>query len=159
LELGGSQTSGTISGEGSAFFMISAVPVHDHPVTVEGVHTFFTPQGVQFGEIETETDSFLEMNGLSRKHIDIAVLGINGDFNSDVEYRNMMHHYFAPDTHFAMYKHLCGEYYTSSAFALWLGLVILENQTIPGIAQVMPATGKSYRKLLIYNHYRNSNIH
>jgi len=156
LELASTKTAGTIAGEGSAFFMLSDNPIHDNCIAVEGVHTFFIPQGAQFDEIAAETDNFLQQNNTGRDEIDIVLLGINGDIVSDAGYNNMMENFFIPGTGFAMYKHLCGEYYTSSSFALWLGSVILENQSIPGVTQVLPAAGRSFKKLLIYNHYRNT---
>lgn len=156
LELASSKTSGTIAGEGSAFFMLSGSNLHNQGITVEDVHTFFVPQGAGFEEIAAETDNFLGHNNTGSAEIDVALLGINGDTGSDAGYQWMMKNYFKPDTGIAMYKHLCGEYYTSSSFALWLGLVILEDQSIPGVAQLLPASTKSFKKLLIYNHYRNT---
>jgi 3-oxoacyl-[acyl-carrier-protein] synthase II len=156
LDLASTNTSGTIAGEGSAFFMLSGSENNNHGIFVEDVHTFFVPQGARFDEIAAETDNFLLLNNTGRDEIGIALLGINGDPVSDTGYHWMVKNYFNTGTGIAMYKHLCGEYYTSSSFALWLGSVILEDQSIPGITQLLPAAGKSYKKLLIYNHYRNT---
>ncbi|XHR94482.1 hypothetical protein ACFJIV_30115 [Mucilaginibacter sp. UC70_90] len=49
------------------------------------------------------------------------------------------------------YKHLCGEYPTSSAFALWLTANILKTGSVP--ATIGQAT-TPVKKILIYNHYQ-----
>ena len=64
--------------------------------------------------------------------------------------------YFSAQTGLAFYKHLCGEYYTSSSFALWLASVILETQTIPKITELIPPAKREIEKILIYNHTRNT---
>jgi hypothetical protein len=52
-----------------------------------------------------------------------------------------------------VYKHLCGEYPTSTAFALWLATNILKNGKVPAIMHAPVVSGPG--KILIYNHYKN----
>jgi 3-oxoacyl-[acyl-carrier-protein] synthase II len=53
----------------------------------------------------------------------------------------------------ANYKHLCGEYPTSSAFALWLASNIIDKGTVPTI---VADTTIAPKKVLIYNHYQRN---
>jgi len=146
---------GTIAGEGSAFFMLSADPAGSYPVAVEGLHTFFTPDGAGLPDIIPEIDRFLNSQGIAKHEIGLVLAGINGDADFDKIYYDLSRDYFTADTGIAYYKHLCGEYYTSTSFALWLGSAILDSQIIPSVVQLTPPGGKRLNKLLIYNHIRN----
>ena len=141
LLLLGDKTPGSIAGEGSAFFMLSSVPTHDHHVVVEGVHTFITPDTADESDIIPEIDFFLRNHATDKKEISLLLTGMNGDANFDPVYKRLKQNYFSPQTGLAWYKHLCGEYYTSSSFALWLASVILKTQAIPKITEIsIPST-------------------
>jgi 3-oxoacyl-[acyl-carrier-protein] synthase II len=155
LEMISSGTSGTIAGEGAAFFMISGNSTGESKVTLEGVHTFFNPDGFGPDEIHAEADLFLKSYGTGRNEIDAVILGINGDSDFDFIYYELIKNYFKEEMQFAFYKHLCGEYYTSTSFALWLAKTILETQSVPDIIRVSPGHQKPINKILIYNHFRN----
>lgn len=149
-------SAGTIAGEGSAFFMLSSVPSDDHPVIVDGVHTFLSPDTAEEADIIPEIDRFLTDHGTDKNDISLFLTGMNGDIVFDRIYRSLSQDYFSARTGLAWYKHLCGEYYTSSSFALWLASVILETQTVPKITEISPAAKRKIEKILIYNHTRNS---
>ena len=51
-----------------------------------------------------------------------------------------------------VFKHLCGEYSTASAFAVWLGARIIQRQYVPQIILNQPFKG-SAKNILIYNPY------
>jgi 3-oxoacyl-[acyl-carrier-protein] synthase II len=150
------KSTGSIAGEGSAFFMLSSVPSVDHPVIVEGVHTFISPDTATEGDIIPEIDRFLKNHETDKKDLSLFLTGMNGDIVFDKIYRDLGQDYFSPLTGLVWYKHLCGEYYTSSSFALWLASVILETQSIPKITEIVPPQGKGIKKILIYNHTRNT---
>lgn len=156
LRLLDDQSSGTIAGEGSAFFVISGERSPDHPTAViEGVHTFFAPQPFEQHYVAQEIDRFLHASGTRLQEIDAVMLGVNGDSVYDKTYRTLWDNYFPDHTEYMYYKHLCGEYYTASAFALWLGSVVLGNQ-IPDMARLTRKSSRQVRKLLLYNHFRNT---
>ena len=104
---------------------------------------FFTPDGVRVSMI-----LFLKLTGFwilrvqESMRLGLVLTGINGDAGFDQIYYDLSQDYFAADTGIAYYKHLCGEYYTSTSFALWLGSVILESQIIPPVVQLKPPQGK-----------------
>jgi 3-oxoacyl-[acyl-carrier-protein] synthase II len=150
------KTPGSIAGEGSAFFMLSSVPSGDHHATVEGVHTFITHDTAKETDIIPEIDLFLQKHQTDKKDISLLLTGMNGDVCFDPVYRQLRENYFLQQTGLAWYKHLCGEYYTSSSFALWLASVIIERQAVPEITELIPPGEREIEKILIYNHTRNT---
>jgi hypothetical protein len=99
---------------------------------------------------------FLKNHNTDKEDISLFLTGMNGDAVFDRVYRRLSQDYFSSKTGLAYYKHLCGEYYTSSSFALWLASVILEKQAIPGVTELIPPAKKAIEKILIYNHTRNT---
>ena len=150
------KTPGSIAGEGSAFFMLSSVPSENHYAIVDGVHTFITPDTAKEDEIIPEIDRFLKDHDTDKKDISLFLTGMNGDIGFDLLYSRINQHYFCQQTGMAWYKHLCGEYYTSSSYALWLASVILKSQSIPKITELVPPGKREIEKILIYNHTRNT---
>jgi len=148
------KTPGSIAGEGSAFFMLSSVPSDQQHAIVEGVHTFITPDPAEVNDIIPEIDLFLQKHNTDKKDISLLLAGINGDVNFDPVYNHLKQSYFASHTGLAWYKHLCGEYYTSSSFALWLASVILQTQMIPKVTELISPDRRNIEKILIYNHTR-----
>ena len=146
---------GTIAGEGSAFFMLSGRSENITDAVIRGVTTFFTPADIPEVRIETEIESFLQDNGIKKEDLDLVLLGMNGDFPFDEIYRRLMHSFFAAETGCAVYKPLCGEYYTSSAFALWLASVIISRQMVPDSVSICPVSRNRIKNILLYNHLRN----
>jgi len=150
------KSPGSIAGEGSAFFMLSSVPARDHHAVVDGVHTFITTDTAREGDIIPEIDLFLKKHDTDKQDISVLLTGMNGDADFDLIYKKLSRDYFSVHTGLAYYKNLCGEYYTSSSFALWLASVILENQAIPKITELVSPEKKEIEKILIYNHTRNT---
>ncbi len=155
LDLYNSNTPGTIAGEGSVFFMLSDRPKGNTNCTVRDVHTFITPDVVTINEIESEIDRFLQKNQLDLRDLNVVMLGMNGDVLYDASYYSLMQSYFAKNTIYTAYKMLCGEYYTSSAFALWLATVILNGQKVPEAVKISNGTVEKIKNILIYNNIRN----
>jgi 3-oxoacyl-(acyl-carrier-protein) synthase len=156
LELLSARNPGTIAGEGSAFFMLSAqLESLENGVILEDVHTFFTPEGPDLKVIVTEISEFLKNLNLSLQDLQGVLLGINGDPVHDECFYALLKEYFHNQTAL-YYKHLCGEYYTSSAFALWLGSVILGKEQIPPPITLMKDKAGPLKNLLIYNQINNN---
>jgi 3-oxoacyl-[acyl-carrier-protein] synthase II len=157
LQLLSENSTGTIAGEGAAFFMLEDGSKEcDQVVTIEGVHTFLLPDGARPAEVMKETEGFLKNLQVEKKEISVLLLGMNGDNRYDGIYQSFAREYFTPAVENLYYKHLCGEYYTSGAFALWLGSVVLQNQTIPDVIRLKKGKQSSLKYLLIYNNIRNT---
>lgn len=145
--------AGAVAGEGSSFFVLGKEKTETSYARVLDTKTFFRPEGID--SIEGEISSFLDKNNLNEDDIDLVFFGFNGDPNFDSIYSEI------EDIHFknsstAYYKHLCGEYDTSSAFATWLAANILKSNNIPQ-SILRRSIKKPIRKILIYNQFRNIN--
>jgi 3-oxoacyl-(acyl-carrier-protein) synthase len=147
-------SNGTVSGEGSTFFVIST-EMNDHSYAkIDSLITFFKPDGKD--EIFDKIRIACQEIGWSLSDIDLVVLGNNGDFESDQIYWDMSNELF-PNKPLAAFKHLSGEYHTASAFGLWLVARILKSQTVPPIVCLNDVPVDIINKVLIYNHYQGSN--
>ncbi len=157
LQLLSGKSQGTIAGEGSAFFIMSnEVNSGGNDVNIAGIHTFLTSASADMIDVAREADMFLEKCGLNKQNIDTVLLGLNGDSGSDGIYHRLMEQYFIDTASFLYYKHLCGEYYTSSAFALWLASAILTERNIPEVVRFRSRSQNTPKNLLIYNQHHNT---
>ncbi len=136
LSLISNPARGTIAGEGAAFFLLTDEASRDNVATLDATHTFYKPADA--AETISEINAFLEAQSLSAADIDLVVAGKNGDVVNDQVYDMVINAVFQA-TPQSTYKHLCGEYPTSSAFALWYATTLL----------------KPAKTILIYNHYKN----
>ncbi len=104
-------------------------------------------------------DSVLSESGLSLSDIDAILVGINGNKSNDGCYEKICSQYFSsiPLLH---YKHLFGECYSSSAFAVYVGAHCLKNGRVPSHLQYGELTLSSDRPkaLLLVNHSDGKNI-
>lgn len=156
LSLLDEKSNGSIAGEGSGFFILSGEPSQmNGSVSLKGVHTFLTGESPGAGEIIDEIGKFLSDLSVSLEEVEGIILGINGDISGDRLYYNFADSIFSGKT-LLYYKHLCGEYYTSGAFALWIASVLLGNNSIPDIITFRPALHDHLNNILIYNKVDNS---
>ncbi len=137
LDLFRGQSKGTIAGEGAAFFLLSGHPTENDYARLEGMMTFYKPDGP--ADIERQIRSFLTTQAIDPGDIDLVITGNNGDWANDSIYRQLT----SGSAVFSNiptipYKHLCGEYPTSTSFALWMAANMIRTGT---------------RRILIYNHY------
>jgi len=159
-ELFTSPARGTIAGEGAAFFLLADQPSPTDYARLEGITTFYHPHTIT--ATEEAISSFLTAHSITAGDIDLIITGRNGDEKNDAGYRDLAASVFKgiPTTH---YKDLCGEYPTSTAFALWLAANILKTGYLPAVLSRQepapgPLSGQSFqapRRILIYNNYLN----
>jgi 3-oxoacyl-[acyl-carrier-protein] synthase II len=152
LGLFGLGTLGTIAGEGASFFLLTRNRSADDYAQLEGVSTFYKP--LDNMEREQHISSFLSSHQLTIDDIDLVITGRNGDSKSDSVFNELDLSVFK-DKPSINYKHLCGEYATSSSFALWLAANIIKTGTVPEVTGTKKGKKERIRKLLIYNHYLN----
>jgi 3-oxoacyl-(acyl-carrier-protein) synthase len=153
LELFPAKSKGTIAGEGAAFFLLSGLAsAHDYAI-LEGLSTVYKP--VHETEIETSILHFLDSHGLSSSDLDLVISGRNGDLKTDAIYDYLKRGVFSSVAEIT-YKQFCGEYPTSTAFALWLAAVLLKNKT-PVLFTPTPGEMKKIpQRILIYNQYQQT---
>ena len=146
---------GTIAGEGAGFFILEKEPSEKTYAELTAVHSFLNPENSS--EIESVISTFLAKYDLAIPDIEMMILGKNGDCVADSIYSNLEKEFIPENTEIIYYKHLCGEYMTSSSFALWLAANILKKKEIPPVVSFRKGKNQSFKNILIYNQYRNIN--
>jgi hypothetical protein len=146
-------STGTISGEGTAFFMLSNKPEK----AIAGIHTIHTSYKSTAEDIKQIIDDSTLKAGWNRNEIDMLVLGLNGDKNDEHFYQETLLNF--PSTAVMAFKHLCGEYETSGSFALWLTCQLLKGENLPEDIWYRKPDADSFvaKKIVYYNHYRGLN--
>jgi 3-oxoacyl-[acyl-carrier-protein] synthase II len=151
LDLYSTKSKGSIAGEGAAFFLLTDKASENNLAELTAIKTIFNPTG--FEAIEKRVVLFLAENSLKIEDIDLVITGKSGDTSHDEIYEKLNHSLFN-NIALANYKHLCGEYPTSSAFALWLASNIIKNGAIPASVIERETKKTVPKKILIYNHYQ-----
>jgi len=164
---------GSIAGEGASFLFLENQKKDNSYARLTGLTTFLKPGSIE--EIQSRLHDFLSGCGITGKDISLVILGLNGDPRTDQVYHQLAESIFR-DATLACFKHLCGEYHTSSAFATWLAAMILRNQFVPEVVclkengndppQISHAAETSHNlkshpqpieHVLIYNHFQGNN--
>ncbi|MGC4034528.1 MAG: beta-ketoacyl synthase chain length factor [Chitinophagaceae bacterium] len=144
VEIYNDKERGTVAGEGAVFFLLSDQTSTEDYAELKSVYTFYKP--LNQSTIEDQVNSFLVSQSLTVKDIDLVICGKNGDPGNDAIYHLLEQSLFNGKQMLG-YKHLCGEYPTSTAFAVWYAANILKTGA-ENIIEKKPKT------VLIYNHYQ-----
>lgn len=114
---------GSIAGEGAALFLVSGEPA-DALAALRGVETFHStdPQLVA-----TRLRAFLARHLPAGSRPALYLSGENGDSRA-LSFYSACAAVPDPAVPVVRYKHLCGEYATASAFAVWLALQLAPRQ-------------------------------
>ncbi len=150
LDVYGKKGNGIIAGEGGAFFVMAKQKTANTYGSLIGAKTFFDPENA--AEIKKQILDFLAGEGIQLSEIDVVVTGINGDAKNDETAVELNTNLFTAQTLLA-YKHLCGEYMTSSAFAFWLISKILKTQQIPE-STILENCNRKPQNILLYNSHK-----
>ncbi len=140
----------TIQGEGSVYFVFSKEKTNSTYAEVKGVATIYKPKDIE--QLKLKINKFLTQHSLSSEGIDFILTGKNGDHQTDQTYQTIISQLFANKS-IGAYKHLCGEYPTANAFALWLAAKILKEQAVPDSVWQSKTSDKRINRILIYNQY------
>lgn len=139
---------GTISGEGAAFFLLTPQATEKSYAQIGGLQMLYKPSSEK---LQRTLSQFLEQHGVQADEIDLVLTGANADSNHG-HYYDVLTAY--PKWTQLPFKHLCGDYETVGAFALWLGAMIVKQQQVP--EHWFPMSEKQpgrIRNVLIYNHF------
>ena len=147
-------TRGSLPGEGVAFFMLGGERSAGDWAAVRSIETFYKPNG-QTG-MEERVSEFLASCGLKTGKPDLIIYGKNGDVTGDRYYDHLING-LMKGIPYVSYKHLCGEYDTSSSFALWLAALMIREQRIPAYLETGKNIPAALNHVLIYNHLRGVN--
>jgi 3-oxoacyl-(acyl-carrier-protein) synthase len=144
---------GTIAGEGAAFFLLGNNRNDRTRAEIRDVETVLCSGSPK--ETRNRFTEMIDRCGLQVTDLDLVIAGFNGD----PCYDRTLHDFLDNELNtvpVAYYKHLCGEYNTSSSFALWLASMILSRQEIPQTVRYRHGHHLPVKHILICNHFRNT---
>lgn len=149
-----SDTPGTIPGEGATYMMLGRDKADSCYAKISTVNILYKPENNN--HLKDFFNHTLAQAGMEKTDLDLVLLGANGDSRYDAPYYELQHSYFK-ENNVGFFKHLCGEYETSVAFATWLAAFILKKQQIPdAISKDAKPSGK-INNIAIYNQDRGRN--
>lgn len=145
LNLIQSGTKGAIAGEGAGFFLLSGQASGNDLAQLDDIATFYKPANVK--ETEAKIAAFLQSHRLTAPGIDYIISGRNGDSRYD-EIFDALEGGIFKDANIVYYKHLCGEYPASTAFALGMAADIIRQKAVEN--------KEDRQHVLVYNNYQNT---
>jgi 3-oxoacyl-(acyl-carrier-protein) synthase len=143
-----SQTSGSIAGEGVFFFVLTADPGQAQ-AQLSGLQMLHEPSVEDLPQL---LHQFLAQYGLTTADIDVFISGRNGDSRM-TPYDEAMTATLPADTSILAYKHLTGEFDTSSGFGVWSASRILHTQQLPAAMLQRQGKAQPIRQVLVHHHY------
>lgn len=145
-------TNGTIAGQGASFFVLEKQKTDRSYAQLNDIQMMYN---VSQDELLSNIQRFLEKNNLQTADIDFVLMGYNG-LEAETKMYNAVANTLFPQTGIGYFKHLCGEYYTASAFATWLSAQILQKQHIPGTVLFNQTKPEKVSNLLVYNQFQGN---
>jgi hypothetical protein len=135
-------------GEGASFFVVSSEK-KESSISLKDMETI----GVASEDkIQERLLRFLKQNKLQPNDIDAFISGNNGAVG-DFYFEKIKS--LVSEASLITFKHIVGEYFTSSAFSCWLGYQLLKNQQLPSVFGSINAN-KNYEYALLYNQSHGS---
>ncbi len=141
---------GTLAGEGAFMVWVNNQP-RDAIAKFVGLKTIHSRDPAVVVE---SLQSFLSTHMPLGELPDVLLTGENGDERMS-QYYDAVELFFKARLAVARFKHLCGEYCTSSSFACWLAMQIIQSGIIPPVLIKKEVSGKPIRQIFIYNNYRS----
>jgi len=148
-DLYNTNTKGTIGGEGAGMFVVNNIQ-SSSSAKIEMLEMLHT-QDEQ--TVKQRLENILSKLSSAGETIDLFISGEDGDKRS-MKYYEAAESLLHGDVIISRFKHMCGDYATASAVALWLSYYILQSQSLPA-HMIKKQTGeKKIKKIFIYNVYR-----
>jgi 3-oxoacyl-[acyl-carrier-protein] synthase II len=142
--------NGSFAGEGSTSFVFANSKSPSTYTQFRGMDLFYKPTE----PVSQRISKFLADFSLSASDIDVVMTGMNGGKDNDDIYHHVTGNLFKPDQ-IGIYKQLCGEYYTSSAFGLWASAWCLREGKVPAHLMKSGNAKEGIKHILFYNHFQN----
>lgn len=140
---------GSMAGEGAAMFLVTGMAQGSIAKLVE-VDTF---QNEDEGFFKKRLKEFIEKHLPANETIDLLISGENGDSRLS-KYYSICESLMGEGVTVARFKHMCGEYPTATAMALWLCCEIIQKQVMPHHMIKKAGSVSAYKHVLIYNNYK-----
>jgi 3-oxoacyl-(acyl-carrier-protein) synthase len=118
------KTSGNTPGEGASFFVLSDKQSENDYAKITGMEIFSNSKSVS-----QNISEFLIEHSVNPININSILLGNQNHNLIETKYNGVENLF--PLSNILWFKHLCGEYMTSSAFAIWLASNVIKSQIIP----------------------------
>jgi hypothetical protein len=146
-----SNTEGALPGEGAAIFLVNKIENN----AIAKLLAMKTINTADENAVAEQLQFFLKENLTDGKRVDLFLSGENGD-NRLLKYYLSCEKVLTGKIPVARFKHLCGEYQTATAFALWLCSYILQNQLLPQHLLKSGTPQGNINNILIYNNYKKT---
>jgi 3-oxoacyl-[acyl-carrier-protein] synthase II len=117
--------SGNIAGEGAAFFLLAKEPGNNYQAILKAVQTYYKPDIVQ-----EDISKFLFSHEVENERPGLILHSETGNNKAMDKNRQVLTTAF-PDTPEFAFTSLCGDFPTSSGFALWFASLLLKEQRAP----------------------------
>lgn len=143
-----SNSMGSIVGEGAAMFRVNGNPANAL-AKLKAIHIL---QTTDEHLVSDQLIQFLKVNSGSGE-IDLFLSGENGD-SRFLKYYTLCERAVGEDIAVARFKHMSGEYPTSSAMAVWLACNILQRNAVPLHTLKTGQPKNNFKRILIYNNFR-----
>lgn len=147
-ELYTSDTPGSIAGEGAAMFLVSNKK--QNALAELKAMTVFHSGNTTY--IQEQLKHFIETRLPAGEKIDLFITGENGDSRYKEIFMGC-ESLLEKNVTIARYKHMCGEYPTASAFALWLACHLPASAPYQHMIKRQGVQGR-IKNILIYNFYQ-----
>lgn len=148
-EISAGIAEGVAAGEGASFFTLNGMQNESNLAKFSAVETF--------SNLGNDAETAERLNAFIRQYQvsddDFILLGMNGDARGDAVYHHAVSSHFKRNV-IGSYKHLCGEFHTSSAFAFWLGARVLKEKRIPRYLLSGNDISAEAKRIFIFNHYK-----
>ena len=137
-------------GEGVVSMVLSTEKTASSMAVVKALDLIYIlPEEKNITDLFTE---FLQAASLKVSDIDVVILGMNGDAESDAHYEPVRKLFNASTQ--LVYKHLFGESFTTSAYAYWLAAQVLHKKQLPSSCILTDNGHKAPQRIIIYNQFR-----
>ncbi|MBN1926989.1 MAG: beta-ketoacyl synthase chain length factor [Prolixibacteraceae bacterium] len=146
IKASGCESSGH-SSEGSTFFVLSN---EKGASTVELTDVTIINRVRDLVDLQNQLSQFLSRSNLKFDDVDVVVSGMTGDAKGDGSYKEV-NGWFSK-SNITKYKHLVGDYYTASAFGIFLANDLLANNRIPESVVATKVSRPSIKRVLVFNH-------
>ncbi|MCX6204797.1 MAG: beta-ketoacyl synthase chain length factor [Bacteroidetes bacterium] len=149
ISLYGSISDGSIAGEAACMFIVSGNQ-KDAIAKVSALDIFYHDDP---SIVSDRLANFISKHLPEGEKIDLLITGENGD-NRILKYYESCELKMKEEVSIVRFKHMCGEYQTSSSMGLWLCCQIFDAQYIPiHMLKRAAVTKKKYKNAILYNNY------
>ncbi|MEI6487984.1 MAG: beta-ketoacyl synthase chain length factor [Bacteroidota bacterium] len=143
-----SGSQGSLAGEGASMFVVS----NKKETAIAKLEFMETIHSNDELEIKNWIEGKIRSHLIEKDNIDLLLTGENGD-NRFLKYYTGIESKFNNKIPIARYKHLCGEYATASAYAVWLICELFKNNKVPLLIIKEGEPPQKIEKVLLYTNY------